>query len=77
VLEAARALIQFQSENADLVFASRSGGQIIGYRFRIDLRADITPHVLRHGDQVNGAADVDGPLPWITFSIITGEAFLA
>jgi integrase len=48
-------VIRSQPTNGDLVFASRSGVQIIGYRkmwLRIakagDLPADITPHVLRH-----------------------------
>ena len=53
--ESARMVIQSQHRNCDLVFASRSGGQMIGHRkmwLRIaklgDLPADITPHVLRH-----------------------------
>lgn len=48
-------MIRSQPIVGDLVFASRSGGQIIGYRkmwLRIakagDLPPDITPHVLRH-----------------------------
>ena len=48
-------VIRFQPMIGDLVFATRSGGQIIGYRkmwLRIaklgDLPADVTPHVLRH-----------------------------
>jgi integrase len=46
---------QSQPRSGDLVFASRSGESIVGYRkmwLRIaklgDLPADITPHVLRH-----------------------------
>ena len=47
-------VIRSQPMIGDLVFASRSGEQIIGYRkmwLRVkvgDLPADITPHVLRH-----------------------------
>ena len=53
--EAACSLINAQPRNREVVFASRSGGSIVGYRkmwLRIaklgDLPADITPHVLRH-----------------------------
>jgi integrase len=53
--EAACAVIQSQPKIDDIVFASRSGPSIVGYRkmwLRIaklgDLPADITPHVLRH-----------------------------
>ncbi len=53
--EAAWALISAQPRTGDVVFASRSGKSIVGYRkmwLRIaklgDLPADITPHVLRH-----------------------------
>lgn len=52
---AACAVIQAQPRSGDVVFANRSGDQIVGYRkmwLRIaklgDLPADITPHVLRH-----------------------------
>ena len=48
-------MIQSQPRIGDVVFASRSGESIVGYRkmwLRIaklgDLPADITPHVLRH-----------------------------
>ena len=53
--ELACMVIRSQPRNGDVVFASRSGGQMIGHRkmwLRIaklgDLPADITPHVLRH-----------------------------
>jgi integrase len=53
--KAACAAIQAQPRSSDVVFASRSGAPIVGYRkmwLRIaklgDLPADITPHVLRH-----------------------------
>jgi integrase len=53
--DAACAVISAQPRNGDVVFASRSGESIVGYRkmwLRIaklgDLPADITPHVLRH-----------------------------
>jgi integrase len=49
------AVIQSQPRNGDVVFPSRSGGAIIGYRkmwLKLakdgGLPADITPHVLRH-----------------------------
>ena len=53
--ELACMVIRSQPRNGDVVFASRSGGQMIGHRkmwLRIaalgNLPADITPHVLRH-----------------------------
>jgi integrase len=53
--QAACAVISAQPRNGDVVFASRSGQSIVGYRkmwLKIaklgDLPADITPHVLRH-----------------------------
>jgi integrase len=53
--DAACEVIGAQPRNCDVVFASRSGQSIVGYRkmwLKIaklgDLPADITPHVLRH-----------------------------
>lgn len=62
--EAACALISARSRHGEVVFASRSGESIVGYRkmwLRIaklgDLSADISPHVLRHSF-VSLAADL-------------------